>query len=274
MANHANRVAALVASVAVALGGCATTGDPGDPLEGFNRAMFAVNEGLDKAVVKPTAQAYEAVVPLPGRAGVSNAFANVGDVWIGANNLLQGKPGPAASDIARFLINSTAGIFGLFDVASELGLEKHEEDFGQTLGRWGVGEGAYVVLPFFGPRTLRDSFGLVVDSSVDVVYDVSDVPSRNILIATRLVSDRAQLLPADKLVQEAALDKYSYVRSAYLQRRRSLVHDGNPPRERLDSGAESAPAQSLFDPVDATQRLILVSAQESSLPVQAGPSRN
>lgn len=251
---------------------CATNGTPGDPLEGFNRAMFSFNDGLDKVVVKPAAQAYEAVVPLPGRAGMSNAFSNLGDVWVGVNNLLQGKPAAAGSDIGRFLINSTVGIFGLFDVASELGIEKHEEDFGQTLGRWGVGEGPYIVLPLFGPRTLRDAFGFAVDVAVDYMYEVDDVATRNILIATRFVSDRAQLLPADKVLDEAALDKYTYVRSAYLQRRRNLVHDGNPPRERFDTGASSDLPMADFHPIDATRSLLLVASDPSKTDFPEGRS--
>ncbi|MDD2872564.1 MAG: VacJ family lipoprotein, partial [Azoarcus sp.] len=149
----------LVLTAAVLLGtGCATTAsNPQDPLEGYNRAMFSFNEGLDKAVIKPAAQVYEAVLPSPVRTGVGNVFGNLGDPWIGINNLLQGKVADALSDMMRFVFNSTFGIAGLFDIASEMGFAKHDEDFGQTLGRWGVGDGAYIVLPFFGSRTLRDA---------------------------------------------------------------------------------------------------------------------
>jgi phospholipid-binding lipoprotein MlaA len=165
------------------------------------------------------------------RTGVANFFGNIADVFIAVNNLLQGKPAEAASDAGRFIFNSTFGILGIFDVASEAGLEKHEEDFGQTFGRWGAGPGAYLVVPVFGPRDVRDAAGLVLDMATDPVGQVSNVPTRNTLSAVRLVSGRAALLPADKVIEEAALDKYSYVRDAYLQRRRNLVHDGNPPRE-------------------------------------------
>jgi phospholipid-binding lipoprotein MlaA len=242
-------VVALVVVAAALLGGCATSGNPRDPIEGFNRAIFGINEGLDKAVIKPAARGYEAAVPTPVRTGVSNVFANVADVFIAVNNLLQGKPRDAASDIGRFAINSTIGILGLFDVASEFGLEKHDEDFGQTFGRWGVGDGAYIVLPFLGPSTARDTVGWIFDIKADPVANEGHVATRNVLVAARIVSDRANALPADKVIEEAALDKYSYVRDAYLQRRRSKIYDGNPPREKdqdsyyePDGGVAAAPA--------------------------------
>lgn len=224
----------LVMAAASLLGGCATSGNPKDPIEGFNRAMYGFNEVVDKAVIKPVAQGYDAVLPSPVRTGVTNFFGNIADFFIGVNNLLQGKPGDAASDIGRVLVNSTVGILGLIDVASEMGMEKHEEDFGQTFGRWGVGDGAYVVLPFFGPRTVRDTAGLVVDVAADPVGNIDHVPTRNTLLALRIVDTRADLLPADKVIEEAALDKYAYVRDGYLQRRLNLIHDGNPPREKMD----------------------------------------
>lgn len=221
----------LAAALAGMLGGCATSGNPKDPVEGFNRAMFAFNEGLDTVLIKPVAKGYDAVLPTPVRTGVTNFFGNIADLFIGVNNLLQGKPDQAVSDIGRVLINSTIGILGIFDVATEAGLEKHEEDFGQTFGRWGVGDGAYVVIPFFGPRTVRDTVGLVLDVNADPVANVNDISTRNWLLALRIVDNRADLLPADKVIEEAALDKYSYIRDGYLQRRRNLIHDGNPPRE-------------------------------------------
>ena len=220
------------------LGGCATTGNPKDPIEGFNRAMFSLNEGLDKVAIKPAAQGYEFVLPQPVRTGVANFFSNIADIFIGVNNLFQGKPADAVSDGGRFLVNTTVGVLGIFDVASHMGLEKHDEDFGQTFGRWGVGDGAYVVVPFFGPRTARDTVGLIFDVYADPVANVDHVPARNTLLATRVVSDRADLLKADKIVEEAALDKYSYIRDAYLQRRRNLIHDGNPPKEKEESAVE------------------------------------
>ncbi|MBE0615592.1 MAG: VacJ family lipoprotein [Burkholderiales bacterium] len=229
------RLSALPLLVAIgAFSGCATTGgNPDDPLEGYNRAMFGFNDGVDKAILKPVASGYKAVLPGFVRTGVSNFFGNLGDIWIGVNNILQGKIGDGASDFGRFAINTTAGLLGVLDVASNAGLEKHNEDFGQTLGRWGVGSGAYVVLPFLGPSTVRDGFSrLAVDSYGDPVWYVGNVPTRNELYGVRVIDARAGLLDASRLMEEAALDRYSYLRGAYLQRRRSLIYDGNPPRER------------------------------------------
>lgn len=228
------RTTVLAIAAAGLLGGCATSGNPRDPVEGFNRAMFGFNEAIDKVAIKPVAQGYEAVLPSPVRTGVTNFFGNIDDLFIGVNNLLQGKPGAAVNDWGRVLVNSTVGILGLIDVASGIGMEKHAEDFGQTFGRWGVGDGAYVVLPFFGPSTVRDTVGLVVDVQVDPVGNIDHVPTRNTLRALRIIDTRADLLPADKVIEEAALDKYAYVRDGYLQRRRSLIYDGNPPREPLE----------------------------------------
>lgn len=226
------RTAILAVAAAGLVGGCATTsGDVRDPAEGFNRAVFAFNEGLDTAVIKPVAKGYEAVLPTLARTGVSNFLGNISDLFIAVNNLLQGKPADAVGDVARFMFNSTFGIFGIFDIASDMGLEKHEEDFGQTFGRWGMDTGAYLVLPVFGPRDVRDAAGLVLDLAVDPVGNLDHIPTRNSLSALRLINERAALLPADKIIEEAALDKYSYLRDAYLQRRRSLVYDGRPPRE-------------------------------------------
>ena len=228
---------ARIKSIAVALAtagllaGCATSGNPKDPIEGFNRAMFAFNEGLDSAIIKPVATGYEAVLPSPVRTGVTNFFGNIEDLFVGVNNLLQGKVPEALSDLGRVVINSTIGLLGVIDFASDAGLEKHDEDFGQTFGRWGVGTGAYVVVPVFGPRTVRDTVGLVLDVHVDPVANHRPTGTRDAAVILRLVNNRANLLAADKVVEEAALDKYSYMRDAYLQRRRNLIHDGNPPRD-------------------------------------------
>jgi len=203
-----------------------------DPLEGFNRGMFAVNEGLDTVLVKPVAQAYDFVVPLPAKAGVGSFFGNIADVRNVLNNALQGKLADAGNDLGRLLINSTVGIFGLFDVASELGLEKHDEDFGQTLAVWGWDDSNFLFWPILGPRTVRDTGGWVVDSYTDPTWYTlnKSVAARNSLLALCFVDARASLLPSDKVVEEAALDKYAYVRDAYLQRRRNQIFDGRPPR--------------------------------------------
>jgi len=223
----------LLVAAAVGLGGCATPGGSlNDPLEGYNRAMFGFNEGVDKAIIKPLASGYKTVMPEFARTGVTNFFANLGDLWIGINNILQGKVGAGASDFGRFAINSTIGIVGLFDIASNAGFEKHNEDFGQTLGRWGVGNGAYVVLPILGPSSVRDGLSLLaVDWRGDPLWYVGNIPTRNELIGVRVVDNRANLLDVSRLAEEAALDHYAYVRDAFLQRRRSLIYDGDPPPE-------------------------------------------
>ncbi len=215
------------------LAGCATSGsNPADPLEPLNRVVFSFNDAADKAVIKPVARVYRAVVPGIVRTGVSNFFSNLEDVWISVNDVLQGKFQQGVDDFGRVLFNSTFGVAGIFDFASGLGLQKHNEDFGQTLGSWGVGSGAYLVLPILGPSTIRDGFGLLLDTQADLVFRIDGVPVHNSLYATRAVGNRANLLDVSSVIEQAALDKYAFVRDAWLQRRRNLVYDGNPPRER------------------------------------------
>jgi phospholipid-binding lipoprotein MlaA len=224
--------------------GCATTsgGNAADPLEPVNRAIFGFNETFDQVLMKPVAQGYRAVLPELVRTGVTNFFSNIGDVWIAANNLLQGKPESGLQDVMRVAINTVFGLVGLIDIASDAGLEKHNEDFGQTLGGWGVGSGPYLVLPFLGPSTFRDGIALVgVDNAVDPVWNIKRVPDRNAAYSVRAVDARANALDAARVIEEAALDKYRFVRDSYLQRRRSLIYDGNPPREREPDGSSSAP---------------------------------
>ncbi|MCX7960052.1 MAG: VacJ family lipoprotein [Burkholderiales bacterium] len=220
------------AALLVALSaGCATpNGDPRDPIEGFNRAMFSFNEAFDQAIGKPVATAYREVIPGPVRTWVRNFFSNIADLFIGVNNLLQGKPADALSDWARFAFNTTIGLFGINDVASDMGFEKHDEDFGQTFGRWGVPDGAYIVWPFLGSSTVRDTVGLVFDIGLDPVWRHEPRDPRRFMLVLRAVGRRADLLDASRILEEAALDKYVFQRDAYLQRRRSLIHDGNPPR--------------------------------------------
>jgi phospholipid-binding lipoprotein MlaA len=218
-----------ISAAAFNLTGCATAANnPRDPFEGFNRVMFSVNEEID-VVMKPVAEGYDTVVPGPVKTGIGNFFGNIADLWIALNNLLQGKITASASDVGRVLINSTVGIVGLFDVASNFGLEKHDEDFGQTLGHWGVAEGPYLYWPFLGPKNVRDTFGFAVDVSVDPVVHTHHVPTRNTMVGVRFVDLRADLLPADKMVEAAAFDKYDYIRNAYFQMRRNAVYDGSPP---------------------------------------------
>ena len=218
--------------------GCATTGsadsDPRDPLEPMNRAIYGFNEGLDNAILRPVSTAYRDAVPEIVRDWVRNFFGNIADIFIGINNFLQGKPDQGVQDWARFAFNSVFGVFGINDVASDMGLEKHNEDFGQTFGRWGIGEGPYLILPLLGSSTVRDGTGTVVDLYADPVGDIKPNRVRNSAVALRLTSLRADLLEASRILEEAALDKYVFQRDAYLQRRRSLVHDGRPPRDPAD----------------------------------------
>jgi phospholipid-binding lipoprotein MlaA len=205
--------------------------NPVDPLEVYNRHMFDLNDRVDRALLKPVARAYEAVVNEDVRGCINNAFLNLLEPVNAINNLLQGKPVAAASDMCRFAINSTLGFAGCVDIASKIGLQRSNEDFGQTLGRWGVLPGPYFVLPFLGPSTIRDAFGRLFDFlRTDPLWYIQDIPVRNSLVGARLVDMRASLLPAEKVLEAAALDKYQFVRDAYLQLRRNLVYDGNPPR--------------------------------------------
>jgi len=253
-------VVGVVALVLAVLQGCAMSpnANPRDPWEPFNRNMSSFNDGLDEAVVKPVATAYQNVTPQIMRTGVTNFFGNIGDVWSFVNNVLQLKPAESAETFFRVGVNSTIGLFGLIDVASELRLQKHSEDFGQTLGYWGMSTGPYVVLPLFGPSTLRDSLALPVDAKGNLIGHVDDVALRNSLITLRLVDARANFLRAGKLLEAAALDKYSFTRDAYLQRRRGLIRpqesEVNWEEERYDLTAPvPVPAEDAVSPAKTSQ---------------------
>lgn len=226
----------------VFLSGCATTGgDSRDPFEGFNRSMYGFNQAVDEAVLKPVAQAYKNTLPEMVQTGVRNFFSNLGDIFISVNNLFQGKVIEAANDGMRFAVNTTIGGFGVLDWASEMGLEKHNEDFGQTFGRWGAADGPYIVWPLLGPSNVRDSVGQVLDIRVDPVANHRPIAARNVMYATRTIGKRADLLDASRILEEAALDKYVFERDAYLQRRRNLIFDGNPPKDaRLSPSREGS----------------------------------
>lgn len=200
--------------------------DPRDPFERYNRAMFTFNKTVDDKVLKPVATGYVNVVPSLIRTAIGNFFANIGDVWTAVNNYLQGKPRDGTSDVARVVLNSTFGIAGLMDVATPAGLTKHDEDFGQTLGVWGVKSGSYLVLPIFGSSTVRDGLARPVDLYVDPINSIESVRVENSARVLRLVDDRAALLDSSRLMEDAALDPYQFARDAYLQRRESRVRDG------------------------------------------------
>ena len=227
-----------------ALQACATVAnpDPRDPMESWNRGVFGFNDTVDAAVIKPVAKTYKAVVPNFVRTGVGNFFNNLDDLWSGVNNALQLRGLDTAESFGRFLINTTLGLGGLLDIASEMGMERHNANFGLTLGRWGVGSGPFVVIPFWGSSTLRDTGAMVFDIKGNPVNHIDDVPRRDILTIVNLIDTRASYLKAGEVVEEAALDKYSFTRDAYLQRRRNQVFDGNPPEEE-EAPDPSAPAQ-------------------------------
>lgn len=214
-----------------------------DPWESFNRKVFGFNEALDSTLIQPVARVYREKTPDLVRTGVSNFFGNLRDLWSAINSALQAKPGPTLDNAGRFVINTTLGIYGLFDVATHMGLERHTEDFGQTLGRWGVPTGPYVVLPLFGPSTVRDGIGLIPDSRGNLINQVDDVSERNVLWVSNLIDRRAQLLPLTDQADRIALDKYTFTRDAYLQKRLNDVYDGDPPETadptEVDSGADA-----------------------------------
>jgi phospholipid-binding lipoprotein MlaA len=195
-----------------------------DPWEGFNRKVFVFNDTLDTYALKPVAKGYRAVTPDPVEDGVSRMFSNLGEIVNVLNDVLQGKFSQAGNDTGRFLVNSTIGLAGFFDVADDFGLPKNEgEDFGQTLGVWGVGEGPFLMLPLFGPSTLRDGPSRIVDQLVNPISEIDHVPTRNTVYGVDVISTRADLLKAEELVSG---DKYSFIRDVYLQRREFLLNDG------------------------------------------------
>lgn len=239
---------AALLCTALALVGCASgpTANPKDPLEPMNRSISRFNDTVDDYVLKPVATTYRDNTPDLIQTGVRNFFNNLSDLWSTVNNGLQLKGRDTAESFMRFVVNTTVGIYGLFDVATPIGLERHPEDLGQTLGAWGVPDGPYLVLPFFGPSTLRDTAGMPVDTRMDPVRQHDDVPVRNTAWGLRLVQKRGDLLKATDLLGGASIDKYSFTRDAYLQYRRAQVYDGNPPddpsEEPEPSSETSAPA--------------------------------
>ena len=219
----------------LALAGCASgpAADPRDPLEPLNRGIYQFNVDVDRALLKPVATAYVEVAPPPVRTGVNNFFGNLRDGWSAVNGVLQLRPREATENGMRFAINSTFGLVGLLDIASEMGLERTTLDFGMTLGHWGVPDGPYLMLPLLGPSTLRDTAALPVDAQGNAVGQVGHVPTRNELRALSVVDQRAGLLRAGDMLQEAALDPYSFLRDSYLQRRHSQMGITQP-EERYD----------------------------------------
>jgi phospholipid-binding lipoprotein MlaA len=215
------------------------TRNPKDPFEPLNRSIYRFNDAIDTGVLKPVAQGYRDIVPSPIRTGVDNFFGNLGDVWSTVNLLLQGKFQATLEMGMRVASNTVFGMGGLLDPATEMGLERHSEDFGQTLGYWGVPPGPYLMLPLLGPSTLRDTVALPADRAAGptaLVHNTNDVVG---VVVLQTVSARAGFLGAGKLLDDIAFDKYSFLRDAYLARRRNQVYDGNPPEE--DDGSADSP---------------------------------
>lgn len=241
-------------SLCLMLAGCASTPredpHPRDPWEGYNRAMFKFNDAVDQTILKPVAEGYEKGVPQPVRTGIGNFFSNLNDVVILFNNLLQLKGHDAASDLTRLIMNSTWGVFGIFDVATPMGLEKNNEDFGQTLGAWGVPSGPYLVLPLLGPSTLRDTPARVVDVVTSPLYYHDDSAQRNIASGVNLVHQRASFLATERAMEDMITDRYAALRDAYLQRRDYLVRDGEHDTQASEDMLRELEALEAFDDFD------------------------
>lgn len=229
---------AMVLLASLFFSGCATQNNK-DPLDGMNRGIYKFNDMADKSVIKPVAKAYKTVTPSPVRKGVNNFFSNLGMLTTIVNDLLQLKFSHAFTDTGRFVINSTFGVLGVFDLASMDGIEHRREDFGQTLGHWGIGTGPYLVLPFLGASNVRDFAGLVVDTAttdpITYTHNIGEIRLHNQIRTAQFINLRTELLVAGDLVNEASLDPYAFVRDAYLQRRASLVQDGIVPDNLIEN---------------------------------------
>lgn len=234
----------ILSSLAISsmLGGCASTAvqpNPNDPWQGWNRGTQSFNDTIDKAVLKPVAKGYQWITPKPVDDGITNFFSNINDIGVTLNDLMQFKLLQGGKDFTRFLVNTTAGVAGVFDVAKKIDLPKHNEDFGQTLGYWGVPSGNYLVLPFFGSSSPREAAGLLGDALLNPLTYVSFGASAAAAAtagarAVDITDTRADLLSTEKIVDEASVDRYDFIKSAYQQRREYLVHDGNPPENKDD----------------------------------------
>ncbi|MBA2673618.1 MAG: VacJ family lipoprotein [Ramlibacter sp.] len=267
-----HRAAAAALLAALALAGCATgpNADPRDPFEPMNRHISVFNEGVDAVVLKPVATAYREGVPPLIRTGVANFFGNLSDLWSAVNSALQLKLQNAAENFMRVNVNTLFGLGGLIDVASELNIERHREDFGQTLGRWGVPAGPYIVLPFLGPSTLRDTLALPLDRKGDPLSYLNADPAREVLYGLRIVDQRSNLLRASSVLDQAALDKYSFTRDAHLQRRRAQVFENKPaPSGSPDSG--QLPASDGQQPTSPTDGQV-PREDDPAVPAGAAPS--
>jgi len=228
------RRSAIALFAASVLGGCAAAPSRDDPFEPMNRASYAVHEVVDGYVVKPVAQAYVDYAPKVVQTGIRNFFGNIDDFFSFINDMLQNKPDKAGNDLGRVIANTGFGLLGLIDIASDAGIPKGNEDFGQTFGYWGIPQGPYLFIPVLGPTTVRDGSGWIIRAYTTPIGYIPDVPTRNILWGIGLLDARASALQAESLVDQASLDRYTFIRRAYLQRREYLVHDGAPPPPKED----------------------------------------
>lgn len=275
--NHVMRSLAVLATAAV-MAGCATTNSH-DPFETYNRAVFEFNDKLDQAVLKPTATVYRDAAPYFVQVGVGNFFENLNDVWTGTNNFLQGKFEDGVNDFMRFSVNSTLGILGFIDIASPAGIPKHKQDFGTTLGVWGVPSGPYVVLPLMGPSTVRDTAALPVDFQGDPWSYVDPARTRYAGSAIRLVDKRAAALDAFNLIEEAALDRYEFIRDAFMQRRQSKINQSRernddapaedkdlPGLQSIDQSVKNSYLNAAVRPEQTTQPIVVLESNSTSQP--------
>jgi len=260
---------ALAVGASLLLSGCATTNNPQDPFEKFNRAMFTFNDAVDRTALKPVATAYKEVTPSFVQTGVNNFFGNLSDLWSSANQFAQFKGRDGLNDLGRFAMNSTLGLAGLLDVATNAGLRKHNEDLGQTLGYWGIPSGPYLMLPILGPSTVRDTVALPGDWWGDAWTHVDNIPLRNSGILLRAVDQRASVLDASNLLEDAALDRYEFIRDGYLQRRASKVLDTDKAQERSEK------VQGQIDKVQekVTERLEKLGVKKPETPGVATPGQ-
>ncbi|QKY00903.1 VacJ family lipoprotein [Janthinobacterium lividum] len=260
----------LAMAIAASVSACATGTNPRDPLEGYNRAMFKFNDTVDQVALKPVATAYKKVTPSFVQTGVGNFFGNLSDVWSAVNNLLQGKGEAGLQDVVRVSMNSTFGILGLIDIASQAGIPKHSEDFGQTLGWYGVQSGPYVMLPLLGPSTVRDTAALPLDIAGDPWRYKDPVSVRNIGTVTRVVDKRAALLDATNLMEAAALDRYEFIRDGFLQARESKVFDGDT--DRRDRKVPKNDTSDYEPEYDAKPQAAPVEAPPAKVAAQLAPA--